>query len=74
MDKLLLLVLVPWGGVGGRGGGWGLVGRTAEQLVAVVMGVGWVGHIEWEIPIQINFSINFVQFTCISHNTGEAYC
>ena len=48
MCKLLLWVLVPWGGVGWRGGGWGLAGRTAEQLVAGVGGVGWAGHIERE--------------------------
>ena len=39
---------MPWGGVGGRGGGWGLVGRTAEWLVAGAVGAGWAGHIEWE--------------------------
>jgi hypothetical protein len=46
--KLLLWQLVPWGGVGGRGGGQGLVGRIAERLVAGVVGAGWAGHIEWE--------------------------
>ena len=48
MCRLSLRELVPWGGVGGRGGGWDLVGRTAEWLVAGVVGAGWAGHIEWE--------------------------
>lgn len=48
MCTLLLLVLVLWEEVGGRGGGWDLVGHTAEQLVAGVVGAGWAGHIVWE--------------------------
>ena len=48
MCTLLLSVLVLWEGVGGRGGVQDLVGRTAEQLVAGLVGAGWEGHIEWE--------------------------